>query len=118
MTASLFVLLLFFGYLQQSGFGNYIAHWSRHGSFLGGHPWVVTPVAEAGNLDRGVGSFAGTHVSWLCNSHLILNLPVNFACKFKEAFILFFCCCYFLAEILVGSGSVGGLAQNCSNSTL
>ncbi|XP_051223415.1 uncharacterized protein [Lolium perenne] len=42
---------------MRSGCGNYIAHWSRHGSFLGGHSWVVTPVAETGNLDRGGGVF-------------------------------------------------------------
>lgn len=95
-----------------------MAHWSLHGSFLGGHPWVVTPVAGTANLDRGVGSFARTHVSWLCNSHLILSLPVSFACKFIGIFILFSLFCYFHAEILVGSGLVGGLAQNCSNSTL
>ena len=98
---------------QQSGFGHYMAHWSLHGSFLGGHPWVVTPVAETGNMDRGGGSFARTPVSWLCNPHLVLNLPVSFACKFVCRFILFLLFCYFLAEISVGSGLVGGLAQNC-----
>jgi hypothetical protein len=119
LTGSLFLLLYCsFVTVQRSGCGNYIAHWDRHGSFLGGHSWAVTPVAETGNLGRGGGSFARTRVSWLCNSHLILNLPVCFACKFIEAFILFFLFCYFLAETLVALGSVGGLAQNCSNSTL
>jgi hypothetical protein len=58
LTGSLIVLLYCsFVTIQRSGCGNYIAHWSRHGSFLGGHSWVVTPVAETGNLDRGGGVF-------------------------------------------------------------
>lgn len=78
--------------VQRSGSGHYIAHWSHHGSFLGGHPWVVTPAAGMRNMDRGMGSFARTRVSWLCNSHLILILSISFACKFIVVFIYF---CFF-----------------------
>ena len=50
---------------------------------------MVTPAAAMGNMDRGMGSFARTRVSWLCNPHSILNLSTSFACKFIGMFVLF-----------------------------